>query len=262
MSVPEIASRLARTADFVAAAGVVCRATRELLGVHQTCISLHAPSGQPLVGVDDMPRIADELRVAYFHGMWREDPYLAAVRAHQVGLETIDAAELIQISRGFGYTGDELHGCFVPLLEPAGVLGMARFGNVAPVGDDLRRRLVAITTHLSVHLARLDITNAESDLLARLTNRQREVAALAARGCTNIEIAELLEMSENTVKKHLKDIYERAGVDSRTELANRLARRGPRDAIVAAARGETGDEAAAEVSVERDGELAITRLVR
>jgi len=260
MSVPEIASRLAKTADFVAAAGVVCRATRELLGVHQTCISLHAPSGQPVLGVDDMPRIADELRARYFQSMWREDPYLADLRKHQVGLESIDAGELIRFTRPYGYTGDELHGCFVPLLEPAGLLGMARFGNVAPFGDDLRRMLVAITTHLSVHLARLDVTNTESDVLARLTNRQREVAALAARGCTNLEIADLLEMSENTVKKHLKDIYERAGVDSRTELANRLARRGPRDAIVAAARGEPGAEVAA--AVEHDGELAITRLVR
>jgi len=259
MSVPEIACRLARTADFVAAAGVVCRATRELLGVHQTCITLHAPSGQPLLGVDDT-HVTDEHRLAYFHGMWRDDPYLAAMRTHQVGLEALDREELMRVSREHGYSGDDVHGCFVPLLEPAGLLGVARFGNVAPFGDDLRRMLVAITTHLSVHLARLDITNAESHLLARLTNRQREVAALAARGCTNVEIAELLEMSENTVKKHLKDIYERAGVDSRTELANRLARRGPRDAVIAAARGEASEEA--EVTVERDGELTITRLVR
>jgi len=259
MSVPEIAYRLAKTADFVAAAGVVCRATRELLGVHQTCISLHAPSGQPVLAVDNIPRITDEHRVSYFQGVWRHDPHLAALRAHQVGQEALAMDELMRIARVHGYTGDDVHGCFVPLLEPAGLLGVARFGNVAPFGEDLRRMLVAITTHLSVHLARLDITNAESDLLARLTTRQREVAALAARGCTNIEIAELLEMSENTVKKHLKDIYERAGIDSRTELANRLARRGPRDASVVR-RDEPGAEVAA--AVEHDGELAITRLVR
>jgi len=235
----------------------VCRATRELLGVHQTVVTLHAPSGQPVLGVDDT-RVSDDHRLAYFHGMWRDDPYLAELRAHQLKLN-LDVGELMRVSRQHGYTGDDVHGCFVPLLEPAGLLGVARFGNVAPFGDDLRRMLVAITTHLSVHLARLDVTNAESDLLARLTNRQREVAALAARGCTNVEIAELLEMSENTVKKHLKDIYERAGIDSRTELANRLARRGPRDASVAR-RDEPGAEVAA--AVEHDDELAITRLVR
>lgn len=260
MCVPEIACRLVKTADFVAAAGVVCRATRELLGVHQACVTLHAPSGQPVLGVDNIPRVTDEHRLAYFHGVWRDDPHLAALRAHQVGLEALDMGELMRITRDYGYTGDDVHGCFVPLLEPAGLLGVARFGNLAPFGEDLRRMLVAIATHLSVHVARLDITNAEADVLARLTNRQREVAALAARGCTNPEIAELLAMSENTVKKHLKDIYERAGVDSRTELANRLARRGPRDATIAS-RGAAG-EAAAAAAVERDGELAITRLVR
>ena len=86
------------------------------------------------------------------------------------------------------------------------------------------------------------------------------VAALAVRGCTNVEIGQLLAMSENTVKKHLKDIYERVGVDSRTELATRLARRAPRDAVVVERAAEPAGDV--HVEVEHVGELAVTRVLR
>ena len=55
-----------------------------------------------------------------------------------------------------------------------------------------------------------------------LTAQQREVARLAARGQTNAEIASLLNVSPNTVKKHLKDVFVRLDITNRTELANVL----------------------------------------
>lgn len=57
---------------------------------------------------------------------------------------------------------------------------------------------------------------------ALLTQRQREIALHAVAGLTRGEIALLLSVSEETVRHHLKLVYERLGVGSRVELANVL----------------------------------------
>ncbi|MFD2611596.1 helix-turn-helix transcriptional regulator [Paenibacillus gansuensis] len=55
-----------------------------------------------------------------------------------------------------------------------------------------------------------------------LTAREQEVAALVADGLTNGEIAARLYLSEVTVKKHLKSIFEKQDVSSRTQLVRKM----------------------------------------
>ncbi|MFK7898525.1 MAG: response regulator [Myxococcota bacterium] len=52
-----------------------------------------------------------------------------------------------------------------------------------------------------------------------LTTRQIDVLALIARGLTNREICGVLEISENTVKTHVKAVLEALEVTNRTEAA-------------------------------------------
>ncbi len=52
-----------------------------------------------------------------------------------------------------------------------------------------------------------------------LTPREQEVATCLTKGMSNSQIADLLHISENTVKTHLKKIYAKSGVQSRVELA-------------------------------------------
>lgn len=55
----------------------------------------------------------------------------------------------------------------------------------------------------------------------RLTDRQRDCVLLAARGNTDAQISTRLQVSEETVARHIKLARERYGVEKRTSLAIR-----------------------------------------
>ena len=56
-----------------------------------------------------------------------------------------------------------------------------------------------------------------------LTSRESEVAALLAQGMSNKELAAALWISENTVKTHLKGIFQKTTATSRTQAIVRIA---------------------------------------
>jgi DNA-binding NarL/FixJ family response regulator len=55
--------------------------------------------------------------------------------------------------------------------------------------------------------------------MARLSERERQVAYMVARGMKNRDIASDLTISENTVKRHLQSIFSKTGSRDRLELA-------------------------------------------
>lgn len=57
---------------------------------------------------------------------------------------------------------------------------------------------------------------AENPLLMSLTDREREVLVLLARGLTNKEIARDLTITPNTVKRHLKSLFAKLDVNTRS----------------------------------------------
>lgn len=57
-----------------------------------------------------------------------------------------------------------------------------------------------------------------------LTHREREVAILVAEGLRSREVAERLAIAPQTVKSHLKTIFDKLGVRNRVELSRRLQR--------------------------------------
>jgi ATP/maltotriose-dependent transcriptional regulator MalT len=50
-----------------------------------------------------------------------------------------------------------------------------------------------------------------------ISMREREVLALVAQGCTNVEIGEQLSITRTTVRTHLENIYNKLCVHDRTE---------------------------------------------
>ncbi len=70
------------------------------------------------------------------------------------------------------------------------------------------------------------------DYLNGLSNREREVTELLLEGKSNKQIASSLHITDHTVEFHLKNIYSKCQVSSRTELIIKL-----RDSVVADNRG-------------------------
>jgi DNA-binding NarL/FixJ family response regulator len=66
-------------------------------------------------------------------------------------------------------------------------------------------------------------THQSQSELGALTEREREVLELLARGLTNKEIAENLFITTNTVKRHLKAIFEKLKVHTRSAATAKAA---------------------------------------
>jgi DNA-binding NarL/FixJ family response regulator len=61
----------------------------------------------------------------------------------------------------------------------------------------------------------IDLQTLTSDPLGELTARERELLVALANGWTNLQIASRTGISRNTVKYHLKNLYDKLGVSNR-----------------------------------------------
>jgi DNA-binding CsgD family transcriptional regulator len=114
------------------------------------------------------------------------------------------------------------------------VLGWLALGTREPSAEALNRVGPALTKLAAIASATLEMAidlasgcgvvtrGAPAERLLRLTNRQLQVARLVARGASDAEVAERLEMAEQTVGTHLHRIYRKLGVRTRLELASQL----------------------------------------
>ncbi len=79
---------------------------------------------------------------------------------------------------------------------------------------------VLLEAVVSVARGRLSLPYVDIDLLSHdplegLTARERELLAALANGWTNLQIAARTGISRNTVKYHLKNLYDKLGVSNR-----------------------------------------------
>ena len=92
------------------------------------------------------------------------------------------------------------------------VLHKARAAKIAP---DYVHKLLAVIERVSKPPPAR--AGAASDLVEPLSEREMDVLKLLAQGCSDKKIAETLVIARETVHKHLKNIYGKLGVHSRTE---------------------------------------------
>lgn len=79
---------------------------------------------------------------------------------------------------------------------------------------------------MSSHIARKVVdtfhaTNQENSELKKLSEREKEILHHLSKGLRYKEIAEQLSLSTETVRTHIRNIYEKLQVNSRTEALNK-----------------------------------------
>jgi DNA-binding NarL/FixJ family response regulator len=81
----------------------------------------------------------------------------------------------------------------------------------------------AVTAKVMAEFARLapPARPADSGLAEALSEREREILILVARGLTNREIAQRLYLAEGTIKNYVTNILQKIGVRDRTQAALR-----------------------------------------
>lgn len=79
-----------------------------------------------------------------------------------------------------------------------------------------------VSRYVAGHLLKIDEVAATHSEMESLTPREREVVTLIARGFKYREVAEDLGMSQKTLETHMKHVFDKLGVASRSEVT-RLA---------------------------------------
>jgi DNA-binding NarL/FixJ family response regulator len=63
------------------------------------------------------------------------------------------------------------------------------------------------------------VVGSRDGIIFKLSGREAEVLRLITEGFTNKEIAQILTVSQNTVKSHVVHIFNKLGVNDRTQAA-------------------------------------------
>jgi DNA-binding NarL/FixJ family response regulator len=103
------------------------------------------------------------------------------------------------------------------LAELDGPLDPSDRSEVAAVADLLSSpETLPVDESLTEKITRLTSPAAPTRSGSLLTGREQEVIELLAQGLSNLAIAEALHISRHTVTVHLRTIYDKLGVHSRT----------------------------------------------
>ncbi|MDQ3340064.1 MAG: LuxR C-terminal-related transcriptional regulator [Myxococcota bacterium] len=188
--------RIRSATSFHAIAHSVVVELASMAGVGGCAVVLCDSGGEPTLWIGD--GFVDRAGAhAYLEGGFRADASFARVCASQIA-----------------HCDGDLW--VAPLLGGDGVIGMLR---VVVSGAVDRNALTTIAAYVSIRIAILGLAFDDARSIDSLTPRQREVAELVAHGCTNIEIARMLKISPNAVKKHVSRVLAVLDVSNRTELA-------------------------------------------
>lgn len=129
-------------------------------------------------------------------------------RTQIVILTAVDDDEMVFLSLEAGADGYLLKRTRPDDLR-AGLLDVLHGG--APMTSEIARRVIESFRQRS--------KSREGNI--GLTSREEEVLLMLSRGYSNKEIADRLEVSTDTIRSHLKHIYEKMHVRSRTEAVAR-----------------------------------------
>lgn len=115
------------------------------------------------------------------------------------------------------------HGFLLKKIEPPELAEMVKAAarGEAPISRATAARIIEEFSRLSREGPPRD-----EEPLGDLTRREREVLSLVARGLGNKQVAAELDISENTVRNHLRNILDKLHLHNRVEAAAYAIRRG------------------------------------
>ena len=144
-----------------------------------------------------------------------DSPFAHARLHHVVAMESGDAEQLAQAAA-------QLEALGAHLLAAEAAAGSGR--RFATAGDQRRAATLNATAQRLAALCEGARTSAlyTFDTPSPLTDREREIATLAAQGLTSRAIAEQLVVSTRTIENHLQRVYMKLGVNGRAELADAI----------------------------------------
>jgi DNA-binding NarL/FixJ family response regulator len=172
---------------------------------------LHAQESAPDVVLMDvrMPRMDGLAATRAFKERWPA--------SHVVILTTFDDIELIHAGLQAGALGYLLKDITAEQL--ATTIRAAAQGQVLLHPEVASKVLATLPRESALPAPRPSSAQTGTGGLEQLTEREREILTLLARGATNREISEALYITGGTVKNHLSNILGKLGVRDRTQAA-------------------------------------------
>lgn len=163
------------------------------------------------------------------HLYYADDPVLMTAQKLSLPFTWDDIPQYLQLTprqktilaeaRAAGLT----HGYTVPIHIPGQVSGSCSFvyddGEIDPACFPAAHYVGIYAFNAALRLARPEAFNCPSP--TRLTDRQKQCLALAARGKSDWSIGQLLRLSQQTVHMHIENAKKRYGVASRVEAVVR-----------------------------------------
>jgi DNA-binding NarL/FixJ family response regulator len=164
-----------------------------------------------------MPRVDGIAATRAIKEQWPE--------AHIVILTTFDDTELIHAGLRAGASGYSLKD--ITSEELAMTVRTAARGQMLLQSDIASKAFSALAPgrpstpapNLSIEPASVPTYIDPTTHIEHLTEREREILRLVARGASNRQVAENLYLTEGTVKNHMSNILSKLGVRDRTQAA-------------------------------------------
>lgn len=129
--------------------------------------------------------------------------------AFMIGLSAHDNPLVVQAVLGMGLSGYLLKTVTIEELAST-IRGVCR--KPAPGGS-----------RVTVSVSRTSLTQAEDIGASPLSDREREILLQVAEGLSNAQIGRLLQITEGTVKRHLRTVFIKLGAVSRIDAVNKAA---------------------------------------
>ena len=146
--------------------------------------------------------------------------HLVAVMDHMSLRDTENAKKHLLAAWELARPDDLIEG----LGEHHGLLGGMLEAVIKPEWPEDFKRIIEITYRFSAGWRKVHNPDTGEDVADNLTTTEFSAAMLAARGWTNQEIGTHMNISPNTVKKHLSTVMQKLGISRRQDLKQYMLR--------------------------------------